>query len=253
MAPFAAVSRNAMPELEAWQWLAGASCAFAIGVAKSGVPGVAIWAVPVMVLTVGDARLAAGWLLPILCVGDVFAVSFWRRHADLGQLLRLLPWVVAGMAGGAVALLLEEQVLRKIVGTIIFAMLALHVRLRTRPEVGAGVVHPSPYGVTAGFATTVANAAGPAMNLYLLGMRLPKQAFLGTAAVFYLVINLTKIPIYYWHGLFSRESLAFDLVLAPAAAAGSFAGRWAVERIPQRFFDAVVLTFTAVATALLFR
>ena len=236
-----------------WKFVVGAICAFFIGVAKAGVPGVAIWVVPVMVLTVGDARLAAGWLLPILNAGDIFAVGYWHRHADVRRLLHLAPWVLVGMALGAAALSLREQMLRLIVGVIILAMLALYLCRRIRPETFPVPSHAAPWGTTAGFATTVSNAAGPVMNLYLLSNDLPKERFLGTAASFYFVINLAKIPIYAWHGLFSWQSLAFDAILVPAAVAGAMTGRWVFNHIPQRVFEVIVLSFTAVATLLLFR
>ncbi len=87
-----------MEGIALWQYALGAACAFAIGVAKTGLPGVAIFVVPTMVLLVGDARQAAGWLLPVLCIGDVFAIGYWRRFADPRLLVRLDPWVVIGMA-----------------------------------------------------------------------------------------------------------------------------------------------------------
>ncbi len=242
-----------MPELALWQWITGAVCAFFIGVAKAGVPGTGIWVVPVMVLLVGDARQAAGWLLPILCTGDAFAVVFWRRHADFRQLLRLIPWVLVGLAIGAGALFLDESILRKIVAVIILAMLALYLRGRLRPPASVIPARPEPYGITAGIATTIANAAGPVLNLYLLSMRLPKREFLGTAAVFYFIINLTKIPIYIGHGLFSRQSLLFDLFLVPAVLAGAMSGRWLFHHIPQKVFEWIIIVFTVAATLLLFR
>ena len=75
------------------------------------------------------------------------------------------------------------------------------------------------YGASAGFATTVANAAGPVMNLYLLARRLPKHDFVATGAWFFFVVNLMKLPIYAFHGLIGRRSLLFDLALAPAVVA----------------------------------
>jgi len=57
-----------MPALAIWQWALGATCAALIGVAKTGVPGVGILVVPLMVFTAGQARASAGWLLPLLCV-----------------------------------------------------------------------------------------------------------------------------------------------------------------------------------------
>ena len=89
-----------MPHLAPWQWLLGIFCAFMIGVAKTGAPGVGTMVAPLMVLMVGDARMAAAWALPVLSTADVFAVAYWRRHAEVRQLFSLIPWVLAGIAGG---------------------------------------------------------------------------------------------------------------------------------------------------------
>lgn len=242
-----------MPPLALWQWALGAFCAFNVGMAKTGVPGLGILAIPLMVVAVGDARQSAGWLLPILCTADVFAVYYWRKHAAANRLFSLAPWVLAGVAGGAVALKLEERILRPMVGVIVLVMLAAYLWRRYRPGDFSAVTHGAPYGVAAGFATTVANAAGPVMNLYLLSKKLPKEEFIATGAWFFFLINLTKIPIYLWHGLIQRRSLAFDLAMVPAVIVGAMAGRWVVHRISPRLFEALVIILTAMATLLLFR
>src|ERR1700687_539347 len=145
-----------MPHLATWQWLLGIFCAFMIGVAKTGAPGVGTMIAPLMVLTVGDARLASAWTLPVLSTADVFAVTYWRRHAEARQLFSLIPWVLAGIAGGAVALSLDEQVIRRIIGVIIVGMLLVHLWRRFSPT-GQVEGNPAFYGVCAGFATTLAN------------------------------------------------------------------------------------------------
>jgi uncharacterized membrane protein YfcA len=241
-----------MPHISLTQWLLGALCAVCVGIGKTGVPGLGIMPVPLMVLAVGDARLAAGWLLPMLCTADIFAVFYWRRHAAANRLFSLAPWVLAGMAMGAAALTMNERVLRPIVAGIVLLMLAAYIRRRM--QAGEKVAaHPVPYGVSAGFATTVANAAGPVMNLYLLSKRLPKEEFIATGAWFFFIINLTKIPIYLYHGLISRQSLAFDVSMVPAVLVGALTGRWIVHRIPQHVFETLVILLTAVSTLLLFR
>lgn len=242
-----------MPQLEPWQWALGALCAFCVGLAKTGLPGLGILVVPMIVLTVGDARRAAAWLLPILCTADVFAVVYWRRHAAIGRLWSLAPWALAGMAGGAAALSLQERILRPIVGAIVLIMLAAYLIRRRARNPAAIAPHPALYGVAAGFATTVANAAGPVMNLYLLSKRLPKEEFIATGAWFFFVINLTKIPIYAAHGLFSRQSLVFDLLMVPAVFAGALGGRRVVEHISPNMFEWLVVALTALSTWFLFR
>jgi uncharacterized membrane protein YfcA len=241
-----------IPQLEWWQWTIGATCAFMVGAAKTGLPGSAILVVPLMVLTVGDARQSAGWLLPILCVADCVAVYYWRRHSDDRKLVSMAPWVLVGMAGGGAALALEEQRLRPIVGVIIFAMLAIYLWRRGRS--GTTVIpHPLIYGTAAGFASTVANAAGPVMNLYLLSMRLSKEQLVGTGAWFFFCVNLAKVPVYAAYGLIGAKSLMFDVFMVPAVLVGAVAGRTLLHRIPARLFEILVVSMTVFATLLLFR
>ena len=232
-----------------------------IGVAKTGIPGFGILAVPLMVLAVGDARHSAAWLLPLLCLADLFAIAAYRRHAHARRLFGLLPWVLGGIGAGAITLAAPERALRLLVAAIVIVMIALRW-LRGR---GAGVAEAAAtevpprdrwwqaagYGASAGFATTVANAAGPVMNLYLLARRLPKHDFVATGAWFFFVVNLVKLPIYVGHGLIGRRSLLFDLALAPAVVAGALLGRVVLRRMPQAIFDKLVMALTVGAAALL--
>src|SRR5262245_48466874 len=117
-----------------WQWLLGIFSALAIGVAKTGLPGLGSFVAPLMVLTVGDARYAAAWTLPILSTADVFAVLFWRKHADARKLFSLIPWVVVGIGGGAIALFLSDRVLRRVIGFVILFMLVVYLHRRRNPD-----------------------------------------------------------------------------------------------------------------------
>jgi hypothetical protein len=241
-----------IPNLAPWQWLLGAISALAIGVAKTGMPGLGSFVAPLMVLAVGDARYAAAWTLPILSTADVFAVLYWRKHADVRKLFSLVPWVAAGMLGGAVALSLSEHTLRRIIGCTIVLMLIVYIVRKRNPQ-GQVAGNPSFYGIVAGFASTVANAAAPVMNMYLLSRKLSKEQFVATGAWFFLVINLAKVPIYSWHHLFSRTSLLFDLFIAPVVVCGAVAGLWIVHKVPQRFFDVIIVLLTGISAVVLFR
>ena len=46
-----------MPDLHPWQWALGAVCAIFVGIAKAGLPGFGIAAIPLMVFVVGDAQI----------------------------------------------------------------------------------------------------------------------------------------------------------------------------------------------------
>jgi len=243
-----------VPELALWKWLLGALCAFLIGVAKTGVPGIGILAVPLFVFTVGDARLSTAWLLPILICADCYAVIAYRKKAAANALFSLLPWVMAGMALGALVLVYPDTVIRPLVGAITLSMLLLFLwRLRfASPTPPTGWWFSGFFGTSAGFATMVANAAGPIMNIYLLSKRLPREEFVATGAWFFFFVNLTKIPVYLAHGLFSQQSLVFDAVMIAPTLAGAMVGRKVISLIPERTFLAVVVVLAFAATVLLF-
>jgi len=242
-----------MPELATWQWLLGATCAFFVGVAKTGVPGLGAMVVPLMVIAIGDARHSSGYLLPVLITADLFAVYYWRKHASAWKLFSLAPWVLLGLVGGALALNLNERYIRPMVAVIVLTMMAVYL-WRQHVKKGASVQpHPVLYGGLAGFATTVANAAGPVMNLYLLSKRLSKEEFIATGAWFFFFVNLTKVPVYLYHGIITRPSLTFDLMMVPAVVAGALAGRWIVNRIPMKVFEALVVAMTFFSSILLLR
>jgi len=228
------------------------------GIAKTGLPGFGILAVPLMVLAVGDARHSAGWLLPLLCLADLFAIATYRRHAQARRLFGLLPWVLGGIAVGALTLAAPERTLRLLVAGIVIFMIGLRWLRGRRAAAAEPLGDPrdrwwqaAGYGASAGFATTVANAAGPVMNLYLLARRLPKDEFVATGAWFFFVVNLVKLPIYAGHGLIGRRSLFFDLALAPFVVAGALLGRALLRQLPQAAFDRLVMALTVCAAALL--
>ena len=252
-----------MPDLAPWQWALGVFCAFLLGVGKTGAPGVGTLTAPLMVLTVGNARLSPAWTAPILIVADIFAVTYWRRHADAKALFSLIPWVAVGMTAGGFALTLSEQVLRRIVAAIVWTMIGVNVVRRLKSTVNVEG-YPSTrsrslragapiYGVAAGFATTVATSAGPVMSLYLLTKRLPKERFVATGAWFFFVVNVAKLPIYAFHRLFSTASLTFGAIMVPPVVCGALVGLWLVRRIPQRAFELLILVLTAVSSIFLLR
>jgi len=159
-----------------------------------------------------------------------------------------------GMAGGAVMLGYPDQLIRPTVGTISLVMLLLYLwrQRSTAPVPPADWNHAGFYGTSAGFATMVANAAGPIMNMYLLSKKLPREEFVATGAWFFFIVNLSKIPVYTKLGLFSTQSLSFDLAMAPFVIAGALTGRKLLVIMPEKLFVNSIVALAFLATLLLF-
>jgi uncharacterized protein len=231
--------------------LFGAAAALLVGFSKTGLPGAGLPAVALMADAFRDqTRLSVGAILPILILGDIFAVAYYRRHAQWDRLWSLLPFVVIGMIPGYFVLKhVDNEHLRSMLGAIILSLLTLHLLSH---QFGLGHLPEKRWfvaftGVLAGFATTVGNAAGPVMSIYLVGNRLDKHKFLGTAAWFFLIMNVSKIPFYTALGMITRETLVFDAMLVPIAVIGALLGVFLLKRIPQRVFDGLVLILAGAA------
>lgn len=198
----------------------------------------------------------------MLIVGDIFAVRWYRQHTQWKRLVELIPWVLVGMALGAYVLWrlgempTSRDLLEPIIGTLVLVMLAIHL---LRQRWGERLSPHSPVGIAstgtaAGFATTVSNAAGPIMGIYLTSLRLPKEQFMGTSAWYYFAVNLSKLPVFIVLSLINPEkpiitvrSLLFNVTAIPVIVAGVYVGRWLLPRIPQKLFDEVVLILAAIA------
>ncbi|MEN6358380.1 MAG: sulfite exporter TauE/SafE family protein [Armatimonadota bacterium] len=246
--------------LDLWQWFFGVSAAVIVGVSKTGVPGVGILVVTLLAMAFGG-RQSVGIMLPMLIFADVFAVIWYHRHTQWDKLLRLFPWVVVGMAVGAVSMWLvgksqsTKDILGIIIGALIIVMLVLHLLRshmndRLTPHSRAGVAST---GVFAGFTTTVSNAAGPIMTIYLSALGMSKKEFMGTSAWYFFIINVSKVPIYIFltmlnpaKPVISAHSLIIDAVLLPGILGGVFLGKWMLPRISQRAFNDTVLFLAAI-------
>jgi uncharacterized protein len=245
--------------LELWQWALGALGALLVGLSKTGIPGLGILNVAIFAL-VFPARESVGLVLVILICGDLVAVTTYRRDGSWPHLLRLFPWAAAGVALGYLALgRIDDLQMRHLIGIILLCLVVFqYVRSRRAPAAGSDVAPPAPWlapiaGITAGFTTMVANAAGPVMVLYLLAMRLPKILFIGTAAWYFLLLNLFKVPFSASLGLINPSSLGVSLLLGPFAMLGALVGRPIAERLNQRLFELIALTLTFIAALLMLR
>lgn len=244
-----------IPDLQPFQWILAGLSGAVVGLSKTGLPGLGLVFVPLMAFAFG-AKASTGVLLPMLSMGDVFAVSYYRRHADVPRLLGLLPWALGGLATGVtVGANLPDLWFKRMLGGLVLVLWALMIWQEIRKDqssVPKGLWFSAVAGFAAGFTTMVGNAAGPVMSLYLLSMRLPKNAFIGTSAWFFLIINLTKIPlqIVFWHNI-SPTSLTIDLMVLPAIALGAWVGLRVVGRIPERVFKILVLAMTGLSAGAL--
>lgn len=238
--------------LSFWQWLLLGVGAFFTGLSKTGIAGLGVLPVALFANAL-PARASTGALLPVLLCADFFGVAFFRKHASWPHLLRLFPWVIVGIVAGYFALgRVGDLAIQRLIGAILLGMVALHCWRQRQPDrLNTRMPHTAWFaaltGILAGFTTMVANAAGPVMGLYLLAIGLPKLAFIGTGAWFFMLVNASKVPFSMKLGLITPDSLLMDALLAVPMIPGALLGPIIVRHINQRAFEVMVLALTVIA------
>src|SRR5512134_4090510 len=97
---------------------------FMIGLAKGGFGGLGALLTPLLALVLPLA-LAVGVLLPMLIVGDVFAVYMYWKEWDLDLVKRMLPaGIVGALAGTFLLSSVSPDGLRVVLGLFVLASVA---------------------------------------------------------------------------------------------------------------------------------
>ena len=232
--------------------LIAAVAALVLGAAKTSFPTAALLVIPILTLRL-EARMALGILMPLYVFADIVAITSYRRGLNFATALGLLPGAAAGML---VAVLvgqhLSAEIFNRVLGALILTTVGFTVLLRTNSD---GVTRKLPrwgvpiLGVAAGFATMIGNSGGPLVSIYLVLGGLANQSFVGTASIFYLLVNLTKVPLHLvvWQSVTWQQMLTVSALVFPTALVGTFIGRWILPRVPVETFRRIVLTLAAVA------
>lgn len=242
-------------DVTAGQWLVAIACMVLIGASKTGVTGAGLIAVPILASMFGG-RPSAGLILPLLSVADFVAVWYYHRHVEWKHLVRIMPWALAGVVIGVVfGSWVSDRAFKHTIAIIVFISLAIMVwrdLRRNHKVVPSSRWFSSSIGLSVGFASMIGNAAGPLTSLYLLAVRLPKNAFIATGAWFYCILNLAKTPfhIFTWHTIHG-QTLLFDLAMMPAIGLGTWLGIRIVNLIPERYYRIFVIVVTFISAMVL--
>jgi uncharacterized membrane protein YfcA len=220
------------------------------GMSKTGILGAGMIAVPMLAVIFGG-QLSSGILLPILCLADIMGVWYYHRHASWSHLKKLFPWAAVGtVLGTVVGESIDDSAFKLVMAvTIVLSVFIMIWMERGRKEEipdykwFAGLT-----GVAGGFTSMVGNLANSVVAIYFLTMRLPKNAFIGTTAWFFLGINWFKVPfhIFIWKTI-NLNTFLLDLFTIPFIALGAFLGVLIVKKMKDRTYRWFIIAMTLVA------
>lgn len=229
--------------------------ALLIGVSKGGLGGtIGALATPLMALVM-PADKVIGLILPILMIGDVFAVAFYWRRWNRRLIILLIPGSIVGVTIGTFFITnAPTEILRTTLGVIVLILATyklLEQRILGWLAYKSRDWHGVVAGTVAGFSSALAHTGGPPISIYLLMQRVTPWVFIATSALFFMILNWIKVPYYLYAGLFDFQRLRQIAWLMPLVPLGVLIGRWAAGRIDRRTFEQIIIVLLLINGMLL--
>ena len=235
-------------------WLLAFASAFIIGLSKSGIKGIAIIVVALMALAFG-AKQSTGLIVPLLIVGDIFAVIYYNRHTQWNYIIQFLPWMMLGVLLGVyIGNDLDEATFKTGMAFVILGSVLMMYwwDRKKNKNVPTHWAFAGSMGIMAGVTTMIGNLAGAFSNIFFLAMRLPKNEFIGTAAWLFCIINIFKLPfhILVWETI-TLDTIVLNVKLIPGILLGLYLGIKVVKTIKDDFYRKMILLLTAAGALLI--
>ena len=226
-----------------------------IGFAKGGFGGLGALLTPVLALVL-PVSMAVGVLLPMLMVGDVFAVYMYWKEWDLDLVRRMLPaGIVGALAGTFLLSSIPPNGLRVILGIFVLVLVAYKFlsdriqAIRYQPRRW----HAPAAGFLAGIASGMFNSGGPPFNSYLLFQRLKARPFIATTAIYFALLNLIKVPGFLYTGVLDLPLLFSVWWVFLFIPVGIWIARMTLTRISPSTFEWVIIALLVFSSLWLLR
>ena len=240
-----------------WGWVLYFFCAMLIGMSKTGIQNIGTIAVPLFAFLFG-AKFSTGIILLLLCFADVIAVIYYRKEFLWGEIKKLLPASIIGMAIGLIlGNYIDDTLFKLMIGSCIIigvlTMLWLEQISNVKQEALVRKYWYSPvFGFILGFSTMIGNAVGPALSVYMLSKRLNKVTFAATSAWFIMLLNFSKIPLqaFVWENL-SWQGFYVNIVAIPFILLGGYIGIRILKILPEAQFRQLIIFLVLLSAVML--
>ncbi len=240
-------------QLTVWVFVLVGLAAFLTGFSKAGFGGMMGPLITVMVSLVIPIEKALGILLPILMIGDVFALAAYWQKWDRRSLWIMMPGAVITVILGSYFLShLSGFWVKRLMGGIILIFVFLKFWQVFRKQGTKKPAHPV-FGVlagsVAGFTSAIAHSGSPPISMFLISRNLLPETLSATMAITFAILNWIKLPSYIVSGVLKFANFAPFLWLLPLIPLGVWAGRKIIHFLKKEHFEQillVLLTITAV-------
>ena len=228
---------------------------FLIGLSKGGLGGSLGGLVTPLMALVIPINFALGMMLPVLMIGDIFAVGMHWRGWNAKLVWILLAGSIVGVGIGTLLISNASPViLRKALAILVFMFVLYRLfeaKIRQEFHYTGRTWHGIVAGSVAGFTSTLAHAGGPPAVIYLLMQDLRPPVFVATSAIFFAALNWIKLPFYISAGLMDFRAYIYLAFFLPMIPLGVWTGKRFVHRINKSVFEKIITGLLLISGLLL--
>lgn len=191
-----------------------------------------------------DFRTALVLVAFLHILGNVGRLGFFRFGVDWKVLLKFgIPSVIFSVIGAYAVAQSPQELLKGLLGLflILYAALSWSSAFRLRPSTPLAVTG----GTLSGFLAGLIGTGGALRGMFLSAFSLHKEQYVSTAAAIALLVDLTRLPVYFASGFLDKQYYWMIPVILAVALVGSYTGKQIVKKIPQQVFRKVVLVALA--------
>lgn len=219
--------------------------AMLIGLSKGGLGG----PIPPMITTPLLSQFmpvsnAVSLALPLLMLGDVFALWFYWKKWDMRYIKLTLPAAAVGvLIGMALLTTLPNNLMRPLLGVLTLIVIVYKLvsdRLKS-VEYQDRDWHAYLAGAGSGLTSALANAGAPPWTAYMLLQKVSPQIFVATTTLFFASVNAMKLPFTLATGLLKFDVFLSILWALPLIPFGVWLGRKFVYRVNQALFERIMM------------
>jgi len=178
--------------------------------------------------------------VPILSMTSIVLNLMVFLHArGSTSVKRVLPLLLAGAAGLPIGVYvlgrLDENFLKGAVGVLVIISSVLYLsgfRVRVHREKSSMI----PVGLVSGVLNGSTTFSGPPVILFLSNQKVPRDAFRGSLAVYFLMLNVLAAPAFLAGGFLTQETALGAARGLPAVLAGGLLGNRLASRLGEGVF-----------------
>lgn len=226
--------------------------AFFLGLDKGGFRNLAIICM-YLLLSILPSKEVIGILAPIYLLGDIAPILLYKSDINTKAVYSFAPLAIVGIIiTSFFASNIDDQKFTVFISFFILLMVVMvsyqeinKYRNNKRNKVTKEKPLNKPLTLFLSFMagiTTVSNAAGAITCIYFFKQTDKKQAFVGSSALFFFILNLTKIVIFifFWKNI-SFETLQITLSMLLGLFIGIGTSVFLIKIIPQKIYNIVVI------------